>query len=106
MSYFDTKIYNKQNLKDKDKNEFDFWYFQFDNLIENARSNYELEVADETSTIREMKKEIIDEFCETLKTDLGYAMQEVVVGVIDNYDNDVEEVENPETYLYEGEENG
>lgn len=104
MSFYNPKIFNKNNLKPEDRTELDFWNGEFLNCVENTKDEYLL--GDDIPMIAELKKQIIDDFCVALKTQWGYALQENVVGIIDNYDEDVEEVENPETYYYEGEENG
>ena len=36
MTYFDPKIYNMKNLKEKDRKELKFWREIFDRQIENA----------------------------------------------------------------------
>ena len=96
MSYFDPKIYCKQNLKEEDRKELDYWRDVFLNVIENAK----FEAASlENGILGQMKNEIIADFCEEVKDSLGSALQDNVVGIIDAYEEDVEEVENPETYL-------
>lgn len=106
MTYFNPKIFNKNNLKAEDRTELDFWNGEVQNLIDNAQEEYELENCDDVPLIAELKKLIVTEFCSLLKTQWGYTLQENVVGIIDHYEDDIEEVENPETYLYEEEENG
>lgn len=106
MSYYNPKIFNKQNLKAEDRTELDYWDGVVKNLILNAQANYELDNSDDVPALAELKKQIVADFCELLKTDWGYELQENVVSIVDNYEEDVEEVENPETYYYEGEDNG
>lgn len=106
MSYYNPKIFNKQNLKAEDRQELDFWNGEFLNCVEFSKDEYELRNCDDIPLIEELKKQIIDDFCVFLKTQWGYTLQENVVSIIDNYEEDVEEIENPETYFYEGEENG
>lgn len=102
MSYYNPKIFNKQNLKAEDRTELDYWDGVFKNVVLNTKEDYD----DDIPAITELKKQIIDDFCEKLKTNWGYELQENVVSIIDNYEEDIEEVENPETYFYEGEDNG
>lgn len=98
MTYFNPKYYCKQNLKEDDKRELDFWCGEILSLIENAESDHEYGSLS-------IEKEIIHKFCEGLKERLGYSMQEVVVGTIDGYDDEQElkEWDEPDTYLYAGE---
>jgi hypothetical protein len=42
-----------------------------------------------------------NDFCEMLKVDMGFQLHEEIVYLIDGYEEDVEEVENPDTYYYE-----
>ena len=104
MSYFNPKIFNKNNLKAEDRTELDFWDGEVKNLILNAQDEYELANCDDVPMLVELKKQIVSEFCSLLRTQWGYTLQENVVGIIDNYEEDIEEVENPETYYYEGDE--
>lgn len=99
MTYFNPKYYCKQNLKEKDKHELDFWCGEFLDVIENTEDD-----ACEHGALS-IEKEIIHKFCEALKEQLGYSMQEVVAGVIDGYDDEQElkEWDEPDTYLYAGE---
>lgn len=101
MTYFNPKIFCKQNLKERDLNELEFWKSEFDNCVENTLAN---EQDYDDSTIAKMKNEIIEEFAEALKTNWGYVLQDVVVADIEDYDDDVEEYANPETFFYESEE--
>ena len=103
MSCYNPKIFNKNNLKSEDRSELDFWNGEVQNLILNAQDEYELHNCDDVQIISDLKKQIVEDFCSLLKTQWGYVLQENVVGIIDNYDDDIEEVENPETYYYEGE---
>jgi hypothetical protein len=93
MTYFDPRIYCKQNLKDKDREELEYWQTVFENVIASAS----FEIGDE-SILGRIRKEIIDEFCEELKKELSYAMQDNLVGCITSYGGDIEEVEEPETF--------
>lgn len=93
MTYFDPHIYCKQNLKDKDREELEYWQTVFENVIESAS----FEIGDE-SILAQIRKEIIDDFCKELKKELSYAMQDNLVGCIDGYEDEVKEVEEPETF--------
>lgn len=102
MSYFDPKIYNKNNLHEADKKELDYWESVFINLIENTLFDFECG----EGTLGKIKKEVAEEFSKELRTQLGYELQENVVSIIDAYEEDIEEVEDPDTYFYEEEEDG
>lgn len=105
MSYFDPKIYCKQNLKAQDKRELDYWEQAFVNVVANTQDQLELE-HDGVPILNEIEKQVIEAFCKKLRVNIGYELQETVVGLIDGYENEVESVDNPETYHYEdGEEN-
>lgn len=57
-----------------------------------------------TKIIKKIISDIVEEFCEELKTHIGYELQENVVSIIDNYEDDeIKNISNPETYLYESE---
>lgn len=103
MSFFNPKIYNKQNLKEDDLSELEYWHGVFTSVIDNA----EFDAYADTEcckVFRDARNEIIKDFCHELKTKLGYTMQDNVVGIIDNYDDDVQEREEFETFIYEEEE--
>ena len=102
MSSYNPKIFNKQNLKEEDRTELDFWNGEVLNCIENTKEEYQLENYNDVPVLRDLKNQIIDDFCTLLKSQWGCTLQENVVGIIDNYDEDVEEIENPDTYYYEG----
>lgn len=105
MTYFNPKIYNKQNLRNADRKELDFWNDTFKNVIESGCDDFVSEVLNAPIPfVEEVVKQIIDGIRCELHTALGYAMQQVVVACIEAYKSPVEEVENPETYLWEGEE--
>jgi hypothetical protein len=97
MTNFDPKIYCKQNLSEEDREEFEFWNNFFIEAID-AESIF---LGDTFSgTIDRIRKEIVDDFCETLKVALGARMQELLVLKIENYDRDVKPVDDPETFYY------
>lgn len=98
MTYFNPKIYNKDNLKDEDLRELEYWNEVFTNVIDNSFDDFCLKEMDDSETLRKIKTELIGNFCKMVKTNLAYAMQDNIVGIIDNYDEDVEEVENPTTF--------
>ena len=98
MSYFDPQVYNKQNLKEKDRSELDYYYNQVMQDIDDCLSVYESDAED--STMEKMEYEIAKDFCDELKTAIGCSFQEVCVSIIDNYDEEVRLQEHPETYYY------
>jgi len=104
VSYFNPKIYNRENLKKDDVFMLDSWQELINNTIDNAVNNQEIEgdlgLGD---TLNNIKNEIIKNFCESLKTDFGYRLQDVVVSLIDGYGEDVEEREEFTTYYYDNE---
>lgn len=104
MSYFDPKIYCKQNLKEADRKELEYWNQIFNNVIYNAEFDFTLETNIEIPAINNIINDTIKAYGEMLKDKLGQLMQDNLVGIIDGYEEDVEEVENPETFLYDREE--
>lgn len=103
MSYFNPKIYNKQNLKEDDLSELSYWETVFRNLIENTQMQERVSTG--SQTMDNIKDEIIAGFCEELKVALGYELQQNAVAIIDNYGEDVPEREDFETFLVEDYEN-
>lgn len=104
MSYFDPNIYNKQNLREADRRELDYWQSIIYNAIDNTVWEYENDT--DTPTIASIKQEIVNDFAEALKYSVGLDLQETAVSIIDSYpeDEDVKPRTNPETYLYQAEE--
>ena len=100
MTYFNPRIYNKQNLKEKDRKELEYWKEVFDSVIENAKEWFVSSTITDIQTIDNLLAEVAEEFCEYVRADLGYQLQDNVVSIIDNYEGDIEEVEEPETFLY------
>lgn len=103
MSYFDKRIYCKQNLKEQDRNEMEFYVELFEEAIENALDESEMETI-HAGTIGKIVEEVRADFAGRLREELGLAMQELAVSTIDSYEEDAEPVEDPETFFYEPEE--
>jgi len=97
MSYFNPKIYNKQNLKEDDLSELEYWNKVFTTLIDNQKEGF---FHSGSPTFDKMRQEFLNEFCEQMKTALGYEMQNNVVAIIDEYEETVPEREEYETFLY------
>jgi hypothetical protein len=100
MSYYDPHIYNKQNLKEKDLKELSYYEGEFCNAVESAKEDYLDEISDKLPTLKKLVGEIIGDFIKECKVRFGYALHDMTVSIIDNYDADVDEVDNPETFLY------
>lgn len=101
MSFFNPKIYNKENLKEDDLSELEYWDNQFKTIIEDCRTEF---FNSGSPTFDKMRQEIIDDFCRGMRDLLGYIMQENVVGIIDNYSGEVVEREEYTTFLNKDEE--
>lgn len=108
MSYYNPKIYCKQNLKDDDRNELEYWNDVFMNIIESEQTEYYIN--NDGSILDKIQSEIITNFCEHLKIQLGYVMQDNLIARMDNYycnedededSEDLKEVEDYETFLYD-----
>lgn len=75
----------------------------FNNVLDNAVERYEeIFCTGDSVALDEIKTQIVDCFVENAKEYLGVALHEQTVSFIDNYKEDVEEVNEPETFLYEG----
>lgn len=92
--YFDSTIYNRENLKEKDRKELDFWFDFMNNVIDGVMDDDEplgLETLDKL--INEVEENIAKQIKENLKSN----MQEYLVAIIDGYD-EVEKREEFTTY--------
>lgn len=98
MSYFDPEIYNKQNLKPEDRSELDFVQSMINDVIDSALSSYVW--CEEIESLKILKKQIAENFSEHLKEKFGYSLNDICVSIIDGYEDDVQKVEDYETYLY------
>ena len=103
MSYFNPKVYNRENLTDADRRELDYWHDVFMSTVDGALDSY-VENDEDCEALHELKKSIVEHFCEELKLDFGCTIQENAVSVIDGYEHDVPELENYTTYYYDNEE--
>ena len=104
MTYFNPKIYCKQNLKESDRKELEYWKQSFDDVIYNAEFNFTLDTNIGIPAIDAIINDTIKAYGEVLKDKLGQMMQDNLIGIIDGYEEDVNEVEEPELFLYEREE--
>lgn len=101
MTFFDPQIYCKQNLKEEDRKKLEFAETIAKDALEHAIGSVEDDyVAGLSETLDKIELEIIKSFAEEVKEQLGSILQEYVVGVIDNYEEEIEPVEDPETYYY------
>ena len=102
MSYYNPKIYNKNNLKERDRKELEFYNEVFLNVINSTAEDFTLESNCMSPTLHGVLNEVVSYFCESLKESLGYQMQELTVATIDNYDDtdEIDEIEDCETFLY------
>lgn len=92
MTYFNPKVYNRENLKEKDKHELDFYFRMVMNAIYNAE--FDSKVTYELSpTLKKIKGELIEEFAKEVKEQIAITWDEIVVTMIDEYEEDVEERE-------------
>ena len=104
MTYFNPKIFCKQNLKESDRKELEYWKQSFDNLICNAEFDFTLDADIEIPAINAIISDTVKAYGEVLRDKLGQMMQDNLIGIIDGYEDDVHEVEEPETFMYEREE--
>ena len=104
MTYFNPKIFCKQNLKESDRKELEYWNQAFDNVINNAEFDFTLDTDIEIPAINAIISDTVKAYGEVLRDKLGQMMQDNLIGIIDGYEDDVHEVEEPETFMYEREE--
>lgn len=102
MSFFDRKIYCKQNLKPEDRERLEAGEKLVESIIEKASYDYETDVEDdeEIDAFAKIKKEVVESFVEYLKYWTASVLQDELIGLIDNYEGEVEEVEDPEFFEY------
>lgn len=99
MTYFNPKIYCKQNLKEKDLKEMEYWKEEFEIALDMAYDKYnEVHCTADSMILDEIKIQLVDSFIEIVKECLGNRLQNALVSCIEGYEEDVEEVEFPETF--------
>ena len=101
MTYFDPHYYNRENLKETDRAELDYWLNAFINAIDNA--TYDMELGDGASD--QLKADVVSEFTELLKDELGLELQDNLVAFIDGYDEDINKKETYTDYFHQREAN-
>lgn len=95
MTYFNPKIYCKQNLKEEDRARIERFKDEVEEIFNLALDDYEEELKGDS--VDQIKLEVIKDFGETFKARVADRAQDYLIGVIENYD-EVEEVDNPETF--------
>lgn len=97
MSYFDPKIYNLENLKEKDRKELEFWCDTCIDIV--YKTNLFIGEEDKSNTLDKIRHEVVDEFCNDLFDEIASKFHNITVSTIDNYpEEDIPEVENPTTF--------
>ena len=97
MTYFNPAIYNKENLRKNDRKQLEYCEQVFKNVIMNTKADFDAsEFGGNSNTMKQIVNEIVESFCNELRVNLGYELQENVVGIIDNYGED----EAPEREVY------
>lgn len=99
MTAFNHRYYNKENLKERDRHELDFWFDEFMNAVANAECEHVPFDEDEEQTVLgRIHSEIAAEILDDLREHIGWQFDEIMVSIIDNYDDEVPEVKNFTTY--------
>ena len=90
MTYFDPKIYNMKNLKEKDRKELKFWREIFDRQIENAMDMFipYVKKKGKMKLWDRLKKELAEDFAGEIKSHMRAAMTEIIVSIMDRYEDD------------------
>jgi len=104
MTYFDPKIYCKQNLKEADRAEMERYQEFFHVVLDYTCDRFQEDFCtDDSLVLSQIKTEIVDTFVELTKDSLGRSLDEHMVGLIDSYGDDVEvkEYEKPEFFFYD-----
>lgn len=104
MTYFNPEIYCKQNLKDEDREKLEYYQEIFESVIENSVDTYETITRCGIESLDKLVMDVVKDFVEELKAELGITLQELAVSIIDHYEEDVEPVEDYETFYYQPEE--
>jgi len=100
MSYFDPRIYCKQNLKGEDLRRLELIEEVGVQALDRAYDVFEESCDEASGLLDDIKKEIVKSYKEFAREELGDILQDFVVGFIDGYEEDVEPVEEPETFFY------
>lgn len=87
MTYFDPEIYNKHNLKEKDRLEIEFYGNLIENAILNTEDHFELH-ADKENPISVGIMQYKLAAMEDLEDNLAMSLHDIVVSMIDNYDEE------------------
>ena len=100
MSYFDPKIYCKQNLNEQDRKEFDWWYEFIMSAVDSFVANQGIREFEMPDFLRNILADIEDEIIDELKDSIANKFNNLIVGTIDNYPEDtyIKEIEEPELY--------
>jgi predicted nuclease with TOPRIM domain len=101
MTYFDPAIYCKQNLKKEDLEALELTEKIAKETLESALDHAESDYEGMSEILDRIQVEIVKSFAEIFRLELGYVLQDYVVGIIDSYEGGVEEVEEPETFYYD-----
>lgn len=97
-------IYCKQNLKEEDRKILEFCEDISHSVLDAAYDRYREDYcAGDSMMLDEIKTQIVDCFIEEAKTMLGFTLQEHLVSLIDNYEEDVDVVGEPEMFYYQPE---
>lgn len=97
MSYYNPKIYNKENLRDEDRIRLEGWYDIFETVVENEKDDFDESTGSET--LDKIRQEIIDDFAKKVMNSLGMYFQDMLIGIIDGYSEDVPEREEYTTFM-------
>ena len=79
------KVLNKKNLKEKDLKVVELLEKEMNLVIADALFEYTEECSDGSETLKKIKYELIESFCEKLRIKMGDTLQELISSYIDNY---------------------
>ena len=102
MSYFNPKIYNKQNLKDEDRQEIEFYFGVIDNALRCADNDAEYDADKLPDSVKVLTRDIERDYLNRIKQAIENQFLVLVVSTIESADiEDIKEQEEPEQFRFE-----
>lgn len=104
MTYFDPKIYNVKNLKEKDREAVNTADFIVSQTITQLKSSYKDMLEQSNNTLKKIEAEICIETLEDLMYAYDSERRMYITSIIDNYEEDyqVEKYDEFETKITDG----
>jgi hypothetical protein len=101
MTYRKSSIYCKQNLKEAERIQMEFLHDVIESGIQRVETYLEMKDKPTGSeTVDKIRNELFETAMDTVCTCFEDLMQEIVISIIDNYSEEIGEVENPEYFEF------